>query len=48
MSDLAPPSNPSSSRRVNAGFLQAGLSMGDAVSRFNDILEGDSGLISPQ
>ena len=41
----APPSN---GRRVEARFLQAGLSMGDAVSRFNDKLKGNPGLISPQ
>ena len=45
MSDLVAPSN---GRRVKAGFLQAGLPMGDAVSRFNDTLKGDSGLISSQ
>ena len=45
MSDLAPPLNPLNVRRVNNGFLQAGLSMGDAVGRFKDALKGDSGLI---
>ena len=45
MSDLVPPLNPLNVWRVNDRFLQAGLSMGDAVSRFKDAPKGDSGLI---